>query len=574
MAFLRALLPAILFAVAATAAAHRPLHILQLESYQLDGYARALKRQSDAWKDGLYAALAMLAISVALQLCFPSLPAMPWGYAPHGGSVGIIGGADGPTMVFVTPVAWLPWLGLAAPLLQAVAAVFIVWLRNRKKAKKPLVYTKRVKRLMGILFAVNLCVCVALRLLIIPGIPIPAMLAAMCLLCLVPAAQVLMLRLAALIAQPIEKRINMGFFRDAQKRLADRPDLIKIGVTGSYGKTSAKFILAAILAEKYDVLATPSSFNTPMGLTRVIREQLTAKHQVFIAEMGARHVGDIAELCELVHPSIGVLTSIGPQHLETFLTLENVANTKFELIAALPSGATAVVAEEVKRDWPQLIARRRDIAYIAAGMAEDCGVRASDIAVGPEGSDFSLALPGLEPMRMHTKLLGAHNIGNIALCCAVAHSLGMTGGQIARGVAKAEPVEHRLQLLRGAGGNVVIDDAFNSNPAGAKAALTVLAAFPGRKVIVTPGMVELGEREQELNRAFGAQIAKTADVAILIGRTRSVPIAQGLKEQGFAQENVYIAASLGEATQILTRIARPGDVTLFENDLPDNYEGQ
>lgn len=134
----------------------------------------------------------------------------------------------------------------------------------------------------------------------------------------------------------VEKLISEMYFRDAQRKLRERPDLIKIGITGSYGKTSVKFILGTLLQEKYQTLVTPASFNTPMGVTRIIREKLRPAHQVFVAEMGARHVGDIREMCRLVHPTLGVLTSVGPQHLDTFKTLERIKQTKYELMEAIP----------------------------------------------------------------------------------------------------------------------------------------------------------------------------------------------------------------------------------------------
>ena len=133
-------------------------------------------------------------------------------------------------------------------------------------------------------------------------------------------------------------------------------------------------------------------------------------------------------------------------------------------------------------------------------------------------------------------------------------------------------MEHRLQLIRGAGGVTVIDDAFNANPAGAKAAMEVLAGFPGRRICVTPGMVELGEEEKELNRIFGRQMAAACSIAILIGKKRSEPLHEGLREGGFAEENIHVVASLDEATALLARTTQPGDVVLFENDLPDNYD--
>lgn len=556
------LAPAVLLmAFSGTLSSLRALHLLQLESYQLDGYDRALKRQKSAgWLSESFLLGMLGAAMFALLIYVLGFVFVSVAYAPGLGP-DAQGGAWKRGMLFSDTSALFV---LLASTLQAVAALIALLRQRAVKQKKPLVFTQRAKRLIAILSTLNLLCAIAICF---ADILAPLLASAL------PALQGVLVRLAAWIAAPVEKNINMGFFRDAQGILRRREDLIKIGITGSYGKTSTKFVLAAILSEKYSVLATPSSFNTPMGLTRVIREQLRPSHQVFLAEMGARHVGDIAELCDLVHPSIGVLTSIGPQHLETFHSLENIASTKFELIDALPSAGTAFFSEQVERDYPERCAARGDIVWSSAGMDAACAVRASDVSVGPGGSDFTLYFPEEEPLRVHTKLLGAHNIDNITLCCAVAKHLGLTGEQIARGVAKAEPVEHRLQLIRGAGGNVVIDDAFNSNPAGAKAALDVLEAFAGRKIVVTPGMVELGEREEELNRAFGEQMAQAADIVILIGAPRAKPILDGLADRDFPEECTHVVASLDEAAALLATIASPGDVTLFENDLPDNYEG-
>ncbi|MBQ8953025.1 MAG: UDP-N-acetylmuramoyl-tripeptide--D-alanyl-D-alanine ligase, partial [Clostridia bacterium] len=299
--------------------------------------------------------------------------------------------------------------------------------------------------------------------------------------------------------------------------------------------------------------------------------RLEDHHQVFIAEMGARHVGDIRELVELVHPTMGLLTSVGPQHLETFGSVENVANTKFELIEGLPQDGLAFFASD-GGEVDKLYERCRVKKFLTGTRGMRLDMKAEDIAVGPKGSSFTLkdGLTG-EKAACETRLLGRHNIGNIVLACCVARQMGLTLEEIARGVSRIEPVEHRLQLLTGANGMTVIDDAFNSNPVGAKAALDVLAAFEGRHVIVTPGMVEQGEREDEINRQFGAQMAGKCDVAILVGRRHTQPIVEGLRAAGMAQENIFVTGSLEEATGVLGKIGQLGDVVLFENDLPDNY---
>ncbi|NLG24199.1 MAG: UDP-N-acetylmuramoyl-tripeptide--D-alanyl-D-alanine ligase, partial [Clostridiales bacterium] len=343
-----------------------------------------------------------------------------------------------------------------------------------------------------------------------------------------------------------------------------------IGITGSYGKTSAKFILATILSERFDVLATPGSFNTPMGLTRVIREQLEPHHQVFIAEMGARHAGDIRELVELVRPAYGMITSVGPQHLETFGDVATVANTKFELIEGLPQDGVAFFGAD-GGEIDKLYERATVEKHRAGLSGGYLSMRAEAIEVGPFGSRFQLIDSLGNRVACETRLLGRHNIANIALCAALARRLGMEMDQIGRGVGRIEPVEHRLQLIPGANGITVIDDAFNANPEGAQAALQVLAAFPGRHLIVTPGMVELGEREEEFNYRFGVQVASCCDIAILVGPRRVGPIQRGALASGMAADRLHVVAGLAEATALLSRIGLPGDVVLFENDLPDNY---
>ncbi len=522
------IVPALLLTASTVFGSLESLHMLQLESYQLDGYRRWIAANKErAYVKGFVSAIVSLLAMTAF-----SFFAGVWTY-------------------FLTAVVALG------------CGVISFLLYRRRPAKKKLVFTKRVWRLVAVhaalWFAVYLLLDVAGDFVIqVRALPFA-----------VPAAWVWTLALSALLAQPMEKAINRRFFRDAQKKLRENPDLIRIGITGSYGKTSTKFILATILSEKYAVLATPSSFNTPMGITRIVREQLQPRHQVFLAEMGARHKGDIAELVDLVHPKYGLLTSVGPQHLETFGTIETVAATKYELIEGLPADGAAFFAGD--GGICEALYAKTTIDKTLAGLTENCAVRAEDVRVTTEGSTFSLVAPQGR-IACKTPLLGRHNIQNAVLCAAAALKLGLTLEQVAAGLAKVEPVEHRLQLIRGAGGVTVIDDAFNANPAGAKAAMEVLAGFPGRRICVTPGMVELGEEEKELNRIFGRQMAAACSIAILIGKKRSEPLHEGLREGGFAEENIHVVASLDEATALLARTTQPGDVVLFENDLPDNYD--
>ena len=272
------ILYAIVVAAGCLLASRGLIHYFQLESYQFPGYFRTLGRNwKRAWLPGVIIAAAVLIGSFFAQ---------------------IAGNAVLKTLIVLCCMFIV--LG-ALGHFQLIAV---------QKAKKPLVFTPRIKRLYGVAAVVYVLACWAMPWLWLFPVFLP-----------------LWVALAGLLAWPIEKLISEMYFRDAQRMLKNRPDLIKIGITGSYGKTSVKFILGTMLQEKYQTLITPSSFNTPMGVTKIIRTKLQPAHQVFVAEMGARHVGDIKEMCRLVHPHHGVLTSVGPQHLDTFKTLERIKKT-------------------------------------------------------------------------------------------------------------------------------------------------------------------------------------------------------------------------------------------------------
>ncbi len=468
--------------------------------------------------------------------------------------------------------AVLPSVSLYIFLFLAVVYLLLIAAYAKKirveKAKKPLIYTSRVKRLFAFISFVY--VIVGAVLLLLDRLVLSETAAVyLPLFVLFPLVGFGVL-CANMLASPVEKSVQRWYFDDAKKKLAQRDDLIRIGITGSYGKTSCKFILGTILSEKYNVLVPPSSFNTPMGLTRVVREQMKPFHEVFIAEMGARHQGDIKELCELVHPTYGLITSVGPQHLETFGSIETIAKTKYELIESLPQNGCAFFPgdNDICRGLYEKTAIEKKL--FSVDDTGDSDVRAENIKAGSFGSRFELILSG-ERVICETKLLGKHNISNIIGCAAIAHKLGLSAAQIRLGIRKIQPVEHRLQMLPTANGITVIDDAFNANPSGVRAAMEVLRGFSGRKVVVTPGMVELGDREDEENRAFGRVMASAADLVMLIGPKHTRPIYEGLLEGGFREENIQVYRSLDDAAKVLWTQVNPGDVVIFENDLPDNY---
>lgn len=506
------------------------LHYFQLESYQFPGFFHTVRRN---WRHSLLPGVCSCVAAILLSLA----------------ALNLVGG----TFSVVRLLGAVALLAASAGCGVAIAKAF-----NEKRAKKKFVFTARVKRL----YVVH-----ALAMLFISWLALKVG-ATMFWPLLLPLA----VALSGLLAWPIEKGISECYFRDARRKLLANPSLIRIGITGSYGKTSVKHILGTILSEKYPTLITPASFNTPMGVSRAIRERLLPSHLVFVGEMGARHVGDIKEMCRLVHPTIGILTSVGPQHLETFKTIDRVANTKYELIEALPQDGSHSYFYDDGAICSQLYAKTQKPKTLCGRNPKTADCWCDRIDVSPQGSSFMLHVKGKGSVECHTRLLGEHSIQNILLAAACASDLGLSLRQIAHGIEKLQPVKNRLELMSHPGGFTIINDAFNANPVGAKAALEVLRAFPKRRIIITPGMVELGQKEAEYNREFGREMAGCVDIAILVGKNRTLPIAEGLKEAGFAQENIYRVDSLDASTKLLHTLARPSDTVLYENDLPDHYQ--
>lgn len=461
------------------------------------------------------------------------------------------------------------WISLAIWCLIG-AYVLYTDLKSKQKAKKALVFTQRATRL----FTASLVLMVVWAAL--GFIFIKSSTAYLLLISVLNLLMAFNMLLAVQIMFPVEMAIQRGFYKSAQRKISSMKNLKIIGITGSYGKTSTKYFVKTILSEKYNTLMTPESYNTPMGITRVIREQLNEEHEVFVCEMGARYKKDIKTLVELVHPSIGIITSIGPQHLETFKSIENVAKTKFELIDGLPANGTAILNGD--NEWCRSKSKDYNLEtwfYGIDDVSGDCMVTARNVKNTREGLKFTAVLKDDREISCHAPILGKHNVSNILSGICAALKLGMTPEEIQRGIAKIKPVPHRLELMAGANGVTIIDDAFNANPVGAKDAMETLKELDGgNKIVITPGMVELGAIEEEEHRSFGKKIGECCDYAILVGGKRTVPIAEGIKSTGFDENRIFTVANLDEATIQLGKIVRPGDVVLFENDLPDNYNGQ
>jgi len=433
---------------------------------------------------------------------------------------------------------------------------------RKAPAKKKLVFTPRVIRMCVTSNIVYAAVC-ALSMIFgfENGWYLP-------ILCLWQIFSLFMPMIANFINKPIEKGVNNYYINDAKRIINELPNTTVIGITGSFGKTSTKYYLNTLLSAKYNVLMTPASFNTTMGVVKTIRGSLNASHEIFICEMGAKGVGEIKEICDIVHPKHSMITSIGEQHLETFKSVENIIKTKFEIADAVTDGTVFLNFDN------ELIRNHKiDKNKLTYGIGNgDYDYRAENIRVSEKGTTFTVIHKG-ESYDFSTKLLGEHNVQNIVGAIAVSHFMGIPFRDLMFPVKRLECVPHRMEILDKGNGVTVIDDAFNSNPAGARAALKTLSMMSEcERILVTPGMVELGEREYDLNRELGEFAADCCDAAILVGERQAPPIKEGLLKKGYPEEKIYVVKSLNEGIKIAYGLnAGRKRVILLENDLPDNY---
>jgi UDP-N-acetylmuramoyl-tripeptide--D-alanyl-D-alanine ligase len=469
----------------------------------------------------------------------------------------------------------------------------------RREAVKPLVLTGRAKRLLGVALVPPALLTIAAIAMAVAG-PTTAALAVLLALGVPLLAGAPWTLLAANRAlEPVQNAVNRRYIERARRSLRESDPLV-VGITGSYGKTTTKFCVGAVLEADRPTLVTPESYNSFLGVIRTINERLRASHRAFVVEMGMFRGGDIAELCELVHPTIGIVTAIGPMHLERLGSIEAIAAAKGELLDALPPNGHFVTNAHdplclelaARATVPVTLFGIHDSAGAVAAAPHSAGtppstprpspkntpyvqVLASDIGLADGHTTFQLQLDGPDspPVAVCAGLLGRHNVLNLLAAAAVGRVLDIDPVRIATALSRVEAPAHRLQPIHNPrAGVVVIDDAYNSNPDGAASALEVLREHPAiRRLLVTPGMVELGELEAELNRRFGEHAGEVCDLVILVGPARTAPIADGLAAAGMSPDSIHVVRDIAEATALLARLTRSGDVVLFENDLPDTY---
>lgn len=367
---------------------------------------------------------------------------------------------------------------------------------------------------------------------------------------------------ASFLLFPIEAYQKNAIKVATENKLASLKNLKVIGVTGSYGKTSVKVFLYDILKTQFSVLKTPESYNTPYGIAKVVRWELDDSYEYFICEMGAYRIGEIKEICDMVHPQYGILTGINEQHLETFGSLENTTKGKFELIDSLPEHSFGVVNIDNERIKNNLV--NYDKKLISYGFT-DKAFSIKHIKQTEHGTHFSLILDGKE-YQAKTKLLGKPNLQNILAAATMSYSLGMKPAAIIAAIEKIQPVPHRLEIKQ-LERMTLIDNAFNSNVDGFKESIELVKSFKRPTIFVTPGIVDLGEKTFEIHKDLGKKL-DGIDYVILIGKSDRT---KGLKEGIDNTKNVLELATLKEVWGEINKLNLKNPVVLLENDLPDQY---
>lgn len=536
---------AVIWLIGACVRVYRQARFYQIEEYSAGRYLRWILRTRTRWLPSRTAGAWF--IGAALSFMFSE--------APDGGLPALIG---------------------------IISAIIAVIPPAEGEIKKAFRATARAKRLLATAFTLSALMIIGGALIVVtvladaaPEIRVIAV-DAIGFLTFISAP--LLLVIANALMTPVEAAFRGRFIAQA-RRVLDAVHPTVIGITGSYGKTSTKTYLAHILSGRYKVYATPKSYNTLMGVCIAINNDLAHDHSIdiFIVEMGAYIRGEIERICDLTHPEIGIVIEVGPQHLERFGSLETVAAAKYELIKALPPDGVGVF----NGDNPHVLAMAerghpaaRLIVSKSAAPVSAAQFIASDIRESLEGLSFRVTDTQTgESETFITPLLGVHNVTNLLLCSAVAVHEGMSLREIAWRVRHLEPAESRLVRQTTPEGITIINDAYSANPVGIESALQVLGMHTtGRRLLITPGMVELGARMDTENQRLGAIAAQHATDVILVGREQTLPIQRGLSAANFPEDRLHVVDTLSEAIQWYKTQLQAGDSVLFLNDLPDTYQ--
>jgi UDP-N-acetylmuramoyl-tripeptide--D-alanyl-D-alanine ligase len=363
-----------------------------------------------------------------------------------------------------------------------------------------------------------------------------------------------------LLLLPIDVFIKELVILFAKNKIKKLNNLKIIGIAGSYGKTGMKDLITTVLREKYQVVKTPESFNTPIGIARTILEEVNEKTDILVVEMGEYYTGDIKNICSIAPPQIGVVTGINEAHLERLKSIDNTVKTIFEIAQNMKSSGILLLNgkdEFIKNNYKKFVPNSQEIYfYQAKGKIE-----------------FNEDAPGFIYQKIFFPVLGQYNLDKIDGVIYIAKKLGLTLHEIETGLKKIKTPAHRLQPILNHEKNIlVIDDSYNGNPDGVEEAIKTLSLFKKRrKIFITPGLVEIGDKNMEVHQRIGKRLNDVVDLVILIKNSVTPHIEEGLIKNGFNKESILWFDSMMEAQNNLGKYLKTGDVVLFQNDWPDNY---
>lgn len=450
-----------------------------------------------------------------------------------------------------------------------------------KSQKKPLVYTNRVKRQIGL----NLIIFLIPFILLFTTDKSLAFNTSIIITCISP----IIVFISFLILKPIEDSIKNKFINEAKKKINSIKNLNVIGITGSFGKTSVKNYLYDMLVTKYNTCVTPESYNTTMGNTITINNTLKTYDEFYISEMGARRINDIKEICDVVNPDSCILTEVDMQHLDTFKNIENILKTKFELVDSVAKK----ISENKNTDKNSFILLNGDNKLIknninkydevvkkhiyTYGLNDTNNFYAERIKISANGTSFNFVYKigdDTGQIEFNTKLIAAHNIMNLVACIAMSYLYKISFDDLKLVVKNIKQVSHRLELIKYSDKHIILDDAYNSNIKGFKSAIDTLSSFDDTylKILITPGMVELSDEQYNLNFEVAKYAGKVCDYAFVVSKVNKNALLDGLNSvTRIDKNNIKYFDTFNEAMETARKIVADKKVILIENDLTDNY---
>ena len=380
--------------------------------------------------------------------------------------------------------------------------------------------------------------------------------------------------LSQILLYPLDYYLKTRIIHTARKKMASFKNLTVIGIAGSYGKTTAKEFIAAVVSKKYKVLKTPENINTPLGISQLILNDLNDDCDIFVVEMGEYVKGDIANICSIVKPSIGILTGINDAHFERMGSMQNAIESIFEL-AENTSGSIFLNADDVRIiDNFQAYTIGRSVNFFSAKNSQLAQYQIKNVTFleSPLSYVFILEKDGVEVGNVKTRFLGEYILGTIMLSFMVGELFDISLQDITMVIENIKPIKHRLEPIINNNGTIIIDDSYNGNSTGAAEAIQLLSKFSSRKKIyITPGIVESGNRAKEIHYEIGKKLGTVADLVLLINNSVTDYLIDGLESVNYPKEQIIIFVSAKEAHQQLSTLIAKNDVILFQNDWPDNY---